>query len=300
MRWNLLFAGLAASWGFIAVLVAAVDLEAEALAFARLAIAAVTLAVVAVLWHGVASLRPGSRLPALVLLGVAAGVALAALLPRRQARLGRPRRADLLHGSGVHRDRGAPVPARAGLQRRARSARARCRRDRARCAGRARRRLLARGGPGGARVGAHLRRAGDRGEAAAPRSRRAGDRRVLGLPRRRHRRGARAARRGSGGAVRRRGVGDRARCSGPCSRVSRRSSTRRFCAASRRRRQACSRSSSRSPRCCWRRRCSTSSCPSVSSPVALLVLASGLAVVWLEPADVPVTEAATPVGSQQP
>jgi drug/metabolite transporter (DMT)-like permease len=69
VRWNLLFAALAASWGFIAVLVAAVDLEAEALAFGRLAIAAVTLALVAAAWRGVGSLRPGGRLPALVLLG---------------------------------------------------------------------------------------------------------------------------------------------------------------------------------------------------------------------------------------
>ncbi len=70
MRWNLLFAGLAASWGFIAVVVAAVDLGAETLAFGRLSVAAVTLAVVATVWRGVGSLRPGGHLPALVLLGV--------------------------------------------------------------------------------------------------------------------------------------------------------------------------------------------------------------------------------------
>ncbi len=70
MRWNLLLAGLAASWGFIAVLVAAVDLEAETLAFARLALAAVTLAVLALVTGATASLRPGGRLGALVLLGV--------------------------------------------------------------------------------------------------------------------------------------------------------------------------------------------------------------------------------------
>ena len=60
--------GLAASWGFIAVLVAAVDLGAEALAFLRLAIAAVTLAVAGLLLR--TSLRPGAALPLLVLLGV--------------------------------------------------------------------------------------------------------------------------------------------------------------------------------------------------------------------------------------
>ncbi len=70
MRWNLLLAGLAASWGFIAVLVAAVDLGAAPLAFARLALAAVTLAALALLTRNTASLRPDGRLATLVLLGV--------------------------------------------------------------------------------------------------------------------------------------------------------------------------------------------------------------------------------------
>jgi drug/metabolite transporter (DMT)-like permease len=70
VRWNLLFAGLAASWGLIAVLVAAVDLGAGTLAFGRLAIAAATLALIATVWRGVGLLRPGDRLPALLLLGV--------------------------------------------------------------------------------------------------------------------------------------------------------------------------------------------------------------------------------------
>jgi drug/metabolite transporter (DMT)-like permease len=68
MRWKLAMSGLAASWGFIAVLVAAVDLGAEALAFLRLAIAAVTLAVAGLLLR--TSLRPGAALPLLGLLGV--------------------------------------------------------------------------------------------------------------------------------------------------------------------------------------------------------------------------------------
>ena len=73
MRWNLALAGLATSWGLIAVLVAAVDLGAEALAFLRLALAAAALALAAFLSGRVAALRPGRRLPALVVLGVVQG-----------------------------------------------------------------------------------------------------------------------------------------------------------------------------------------------------------------------------------
>jgi drug/metabolite transporter (DMT)-like permease len=73
MRWNLLLAGLAASWGLIAVLVAAVDLDATVLAFGRLAIAAVTLAVVAVLARRLDLLAPGQALGGLLLLGVVQG-----------------------------------------------------------------------------------------------------------------------------------------------------------------------------------------------------------------------------------
>ncbi|MFL6005263.1 MAG: DMT family transporter [Gaiellaceae bacterium] len=47
MRWNLAVAGLAASWGVISVIVAGVDLDARALVFWRLALAA--LAVLAIL-----------------------------------------------------------------------------------------------------------------------------------------------------------------------------------------------------------------------------------------------------------
>ena len=46
MKWNLALGGLAASWGFIAVLAASVELGAEALAFWRLALAAATLELV--------------------------------------------------------------------------------------------------------------------------------------------------------------------------------------------------------------------------------------------------------------
>ena len=44
MRWNLAVAGLAASWGVISVIVAGVDLDARALVFWRLALAALTVA----------------------------------------------------------------------------------------------------------------------------------------------------------------------------------------------------------------------------------------------------------------
>jgi len=70
---NLGLAGLATSWGLIAVLVAAVDLGAEPLAFLRLALAAATLGLAAVLLRRTGALRPGGRLPALVALGVMQG-----------------------------------------------------------------------------------------------------------------------------------------------------------------------------------------------------------------------------------
>ena len=43
MRWNLSVAGLAASWGFISVIVAGVDLDASVLVFFRLALAALAI-----------------------------------------------------------------------------------------------------------------------------------------------------------------------------------------------------------------------------------------------------------------
>jgi DME family drug/metabolite transporter len=73
MRWNLALAGLAASWGFIAVLVAAVELPAATLAFARLALGAATIALVALLFRRGRELAPSGRLRALVLLGVLQG-----------------------------------------------------------------------------------------------------------------------------------------------------------------------------------------------------------------------------------
>ena len=73
MRWKLALGALTASWGFIAVLVAAVDLGAEPLAFWRLALAAGTLAVGAVVVGRPGLLAPGGRLPALALLGTVQG-----------------------------------------------------------------------------------------------------------------------------------------------------------------------------------------------------------------------------------
>ncbi|HEX3290267.1 MAG TPA: DMT family transporter [Gaiella sp.] len=73
MRWNAALGGLAASWGFIAVLVASVDLGAEALAFWRLAFAAAALAAGALVAGHTNLLSPGDRLGALALLGVVQG-----------------------------------------------------------------------------------------------------------------------------------------------------------------------------------------------------------------------------------
>lgn len=68
--WSLGLAGLATSWGLIAVLAGAVALGAAPLAFLRLAFAAVTLAVVASVWAKLSLLRPGPHLRVLIVLGV--------------------------------------------------------------------------------------------------------------------------------------------------------------------------------------------------------------------------------------
>ena len=62
MRWNLGLAGLATAWGLIAVLAAAVSLDAAPLAFWRLGLAAVTLAIVALAGGRTGLLRPGPHL----------------------------------------------------------------------------------------------------------------------------------------------------------------------------------------------------------------------------------------------
>ena len=74
MRWNLGLAGLSTSWGLIAVLASAVALDAAPLAFSRLALAALTLAGVALVSGRLRELRPGPHLVMLVALGVVQGV----------------------------------------------------------------------------------------------------------------------------------------------------------------------------------------------------------------------------------
>jgi DME family drug/metabolite transporter len=69
MRWNLALAALAVSWGLVAVLAAAVSVDPIPLAFFRLSLAALTLALVAVATGHARLLRPGRYLPSLVALG---------------------------------------------------------------------------------------------------------------------------------------------------------------------------------------------------------------------------------------
>jgi drug/metabolite transporter (DMT)-like permease len=74
VRWNLSVAGLAASWGLIAVIVAGIDLDAVVLVFWRLALAGLALAAALALLGRARLLR----LPAGARLGMAAvGAALA-------------------------------------------------------------------------------------------------------------------------------------------------------------------------------------------------------------------------------
>lgn len=73
MRWKVALGALAASWGFIAVLAASVELGAEALAFWRLLLATLTLAVAAAASRRLDLLRTHGRLAPLAMLGVAQG-----------------------------------------------------------------------------------------------------------------------------------------------------------------------------------------------------------------------------------
>lgn len=70
MRWNLGLAGLAIAWGLVAVIVSSIALDAAPLAFLRLALAVLTLGIVAWASGRLQLLRPGPRLPTLLALGV--------------------------------------------------------------------------------------------------------------------------------------------------------------------------------------------------------------------------------------
>src|SRR5687768_12622213 len=73
MRWNLAVAGLAASWGLIAIIVREVDLDAQVLVFYRLAFAALALLVVAIVLRQLAKLRVERHRGRIVLIGVLLG-----------------------------------------------------------------------------------------------------------------------------------------------------------------------------------------------------------------------------------
>jgi drug/metabolite transporter (DMT)-like permease len=60
-RWNLVVAGLAASWGFVSVIAAGVDLPASALVFWRCAVAAVTVPVLVLLFRRARALAVEQR-----------------------------------------------------------------------------------------------------------------------------------------------------------------------------------------------------------------------------------------------
>ncbi len=70
MRWNVAVATLAASWGLIAVIVREVDLDAQVLVFYRLAFAALTLGVAALVLRKLPLLRLHRHRRRIVLIGV--------------------------------------------------------------------------------------------------------------------------------------------------------------------------------------------------------------------------------------
>jgi drug/metabolite transporter (DMT)-like permease len=69
VKWNLGLATLAASWGFISIVVSAVDLDATVLVFFRLALAAVTVVLVLAAMPRLGALAPGSGWPGLLAVG---------------------------------------------------------------------------------------------------------------------------------------------------------------------------------------------------------------------------------------
>jgi drug/metabolite transporter (DMT)-like permease len=74
VRWNVSVAGLAAAWGFISVIVADVSLDAAVLVFYRLAFAAITVCVLALVTRRGHLLRPPPTWPGAVALGLVLGV----------------------------------------------------------------------------------------------------------------------------------------------------------------------------------------------------------------------------------
>jgi drug/metabolite transporter (DMT)-like permease len=73
LRWNLAVAALAASWGLIAVIVRKVDLDAQVLVFYRLAFAALTLGLVALVLRQLAKLRLERHRAWIAVIGVVLG-----------------------------------------------------------------------------------------------------------------------------------------------------------------------------------------------------------------------------------
>jgi DME family drug/metabolite transporter len=74
MRWNLALAGLSASWGLVAVIAGSVTVGAAPLAFLRLGLAALTLAVAALVSGRLRLLSPRRHLGTLVALGAVQAV----------------------------------------------------------------------------------------------------------------------------------------------------------------------------------------------------------------------------------
>jgi drug/metabolite transporter (DMT)-like permease len=73
MRWNLAVAALASSWGLIPIIVREVDLDAQVLVFYRLAVAALALFVVAIVFRQLHELRVTRHRGRIVLIGVLLG-----------------------------------------------------------------------------------------------------------------------------------------------------------------------------------------------------------------------------------
>jgi drug/metabolite transporter (DMT)-like permease len=73
MRWNLAVAALASSWGLIPIIVREVDLDAQVLVFYRLALAAVALFVVAIVFRQLHELRVIRHRRRIVVIGVLLG-----------------------------------------------------------------------------------------------------------------------------------------------------------------------------------------------------------------------------------